>query len=133
MTESGNTDTYTTTLTGDLAGKASQLNLTIEGLLFADEADVTVTPGVVDVANSLVAVFSPMIQFGGVAKVNVQPRDAAGNTNPTGIAGVAISLSGGVGKLGPVTRNSSGTYTAVYTGTADGSNTILATMSRSKW
>ena len=62
--------------------------------------------------------------------VTLQAEDAAGNDLTTGGATVVFALGGGggQGRFGPVTDNGNGTYTATFTGTLAGSNTITATV-----
>lgn len=87
--------------------------------------------GSVDPANSLVLLSLSSIQFGGATTITLQARDAEGNDEITGdLSSVVFALenkSGAKGTFSKVTNNKNGTYSATFTGTLDGENTIIAT------
>ena len=90
----------------------------------------TAVPGPVDPANSLITLSLSPIQFDGVITITLQARDAEGNNEITGdLSSVVFALenkSGAKGTFSKVTNNKNGTYTATFTGTLDGENTIIA-------
>ncbi len=130
-TDNGN-GTYTATFTGVLAGVATTIHATIDGAPVATTLPaVTVTPGVISAATSLVSVSSPTVSAAGTATLTLQARDAAGNALTTGGATVAFTISGGTsaGTIGSTTDNGNGTYTATFTAVTAGTpSTIGATI-----
>ncbi len=120
---------YTATFTGKLVGTNS-IVATINGSTVANTAPLTVTPGPLSIANSPVTTGLASIQVGGSTVVTLQARDAYGNNLSVAGLKVVFTLHGStsVGKLATVTDNKNGTYTAVYSGLADGSNSITATI-----
>jgi YD repeat-containing protein len=135
LTDQGN-GTYTATFTGVLAG-ASTVTAIIDGQSVSTSAPaIAVTPGPVDPANSLVQLAHPKLQLGGVTAITVQARDQAGNSVPSG--GLAISFAlgsstGAKGTIKAVTDNHEGTYSASFTGTSDGANTLVPTINGSSY
>jgi len=130
-TDNGN-GTYTATFTGVLAGAATTLHATIDGAPVATTLPtVTVTPGVISAATSLVSVSAPSIGAGGTATLTLQARDAAGNALTTGGATVAFTVSGGGGTSAgtiapsPATDNGNGTYTATFTAVTAGTPALI--------
>ncbi|HEV3440258.1 MAG TPA: Ig-like domain-containing protein, partial [Gemmata sp.] len=92
---------------------------------------ITVTPGAVSLAKSVVTLSAGSVKSGSTIAVTLQTKDAAGNKETTGGLTVAFalgSLTGGQGTLTSFTDNGNGTYTAIFTGTLVGSNTIKATI-----
>ena len=129
VTDNGN-GTYTASFTGTLAG-ANSITATVNGkAISTSPAAITVTPGSYSLSTSVVKISLPSVQLGGVATVTLQAKDAAGNNLTTGGLAVMLSLAGSpaAGKLSGVTDNHNGTYTATFTGTADGSNSIVASI-----
>jgi hypothetical protein len=90
-----------------------------------------VTPGAVSLAKSVVTLSAGSVKSGSTITVTLQTKDAAGNKETTGGLAVAFALSstkGGQGTFSSVTDNGNGTYTATFTGTIAGNNTIRATI-----
>jgi hypothetical protein len=121
--------TYTATFTGDITG-AYPVEATINGQPIASPAPtITVIPGPYSLSQSVVELSAPAIQFGGTDLVTLQVKDAEGNDETTGGLSVNFSLgsdSGANGSFSDFTNNHNGTYTAVFTGSLDGNNTIRA-------
>ena len=131
VAENGTSGTYTAPFTAVKAGTGSNLSLTIGNVPIDEEPSVEVTPGSVDSATSLVELSAPSVASGSSDTVTLQAVDAAGNDLTSGGATVVFALGtsgGGQGTFGPVTDNHNGTYTATFTGTLVGSNTITATI-----
>ena len=113
--------TYSATFTGVVAGAATSIGATINAAPVATpKPTVTVTPGPISTATSLVSVSSDTIGSGGTVTLTLQGRDAAGNALTTGGATVVFTISGGggvsSGSVGATTDHANGTYTAVFTG-----------------
>ena len=121
--------TYTSTVTGTVAG-SNTVTVTINGHAVTTTAPaITVTPGSVDSATSVVELSASGVISGSSATVTLQAVDAAGNDLTSGGATVAFALGstgGGQGTFGPVTDNHNGIYTTTFTGTLAGDNTITA-------
>ena len=128
VTDNGN-GTYTATFTGTIAG-SNTITATVGGsLVTSAKPSIKVTPGPVDLANSLVTLSVQSIELGGTTKVTLQAKDAAGNNETSGGLTVLFLLEntdGGLGTFSLVTDNHNGTYTATFKGTVAGSNAIAA-------
>jgi len=84
-------------------------------------------------ANSLLIMPVGTIQLGGTTTIVLQARDPFGNNLTTGGLTVAFALvnkTGAKGTFGRSKDNKNGTYTATFTGTLDGNNTIVATVDK---
>ncbi len=81
-------------------------------------------------ANSFVTVSPGSVQAGNTSTITLQGVDVYGNDLTVGGLSVAFALGsgGGQGTLSAVTDRGNGTYTATFTGTMAGSNTITATI-----
>jgi hypothetical protein len=123
--------TYSATFLGTAAGTGT-VTATIGGVAVTTTPPaVTVTPAAISPATSVVSTLLPGLQLGGQTTIVLQAEDAYGNKETTGGAAVAFQLGGtggGRGTIGAVTDNHNGTYTATFTGTVDGTNTIDATI-----
>ena len=129
VTDNGN-GTYTATITGTKAG-SNTITATIGGQKITSTAPtVTVVPGAVSLSQSTITVSASQVTSGGTATVTLVARDANGNQEPSGGLKVALGLGTGSasGTLGTVTDHKNGTYTATFTATTAGSNTITATI-----
>lgn len=128
VTDRGN-GIYTATFTGTLAG-TNAIAATIDGQAVTSSSPaVTVTPGAVSLAKSLVLVSSSSVSVGGTITVTLQAEDAYGNKETTGGLSVVFMLGGkkgGQGRFSSVTDNGDGTYTATFSATSTGSNTVIA-------
>jgi hypothetical protein len=131
VTDNGD-GTYTAVLTGTLAGSASTVHATIGGSAVTSMLPtVTVTPGSVSLAQSVVSVSAATISSGGTSTLTLTAKDAAGNQLVAGGLTVAFTFSGGgsAGTIGSVTDNNNGTYTATLTGTTSGTaSTVHSTI-----
>jgi adhesin/invasin len=123
--------TYTATFTGTLAGTNTVI-ATINGQAVTSTAPaIAVTPGAAGLAKSVVTLSSGTVMAGGTLTVTLRAVDLDGNPESSGGLAVAFKLGstkGGQGTFGKVTDNKNGTYTATFTGTIAGSNTIAATI-----
>jgi len=122
---------YSAAFTGTLAGN-NTITATINGQqITATAPAITVTPGPVNLANSVVMLGAPSIQLGGTTTITLQAKDAEGNDETSGGLNVKLALgstASATGTLSSVTDNNNGTYTATFTGKTAGSNTIVATI-----
>jgi RHS repeat-associated protein len=127
--------TYSAIFKGELAG-ANSIIATITGVKVADASPtITVTPGPVSLARSVVTLSRTIVATGGDVTVTLQAEDAYGNKLTVGGLTIAFALSslhGGLGNFSSVTDNNNGTYMATFTGMAPGANTIEAEISGQK-
>jgi RHS repeat-associated protein len=127
--------TYTATFTGRVAG-SNNIVVTINGVRVTSAAPaVTVTPGAVSLAKSAVTLSAASVKPGGSITVTLHAKDAYGNSETVGGLIVAFALAsnkGGQGTFSAVTDNGNGTYTATFTATVTGINTIEAEVSGKK-
>jgi hypothetical protein len=84
--------------------------------------------GPASLSQSTITASPAEIALGGKTTVTLTARDANGNQEPGGGLTVAFTASGSAGTLSSVTDNHNGTYTATFTGTSPGSDTITATI-----
>ena len=123
--------TYTATFTGTTIG-SNTITATIGGKAVTPAApSIAVTIGPVSLAKSLVSLSSASVASASAVTVTLQAEDAVGNKLATGGLTVAFALgsaSGGQGTFSAVTDNGNGTYTATFTGTIAGANTVKATI-----
>jgi hypothetical protein len=135
VTDNGD-GTYTATFTASQAG-TNTITATINGTAVTSTAPtITVTAaaagGTPSVSQSTVAVSPTSVAVGGTpSQVTLTARDASGTALTTGGATVLFGLgsaTGGLGTFGTVTDNGNGTYTAAFTGSTAGTNTITATI-----
>lgn len=84
----------------------------------------------VSLSQSTVSVVPGSIQAGTSSTVTLQSKDSSGNNLTIGGLIVSFALGGGSGSgtFSAVADNGNGTYTATFTGTTAGSNTITATV-----
>jgi hypothetical protein len=129
VTDNGN-GTYTVTFTGTIASTNS-IKATIDGVTATASAAVKVVPGAISLAKSTITVSSATVKSSGLIVVALQARDADGNKITTGGQHVVFSVgsqSGGQGTVGAAVDHKNGTYTATFTATQVGTNTITATV-----
>jgi adhesin/invasin len=129
VTDNGD-GTYTATFIGTTAG-ANTITATIDGQTVTSSLpSITVTPGPVDPSQTTVAVAPASIQVNGTTTVTLTAEDASGNQETSGGSTVVFSLGSGAaqGNFSSVTDNGNGTYTATFTGTTAGANTVTATI-----
>ncbi|MBS0264087.1 MAG: hypothetical protein JSS02_19280, partial [Planctomycetes bacterium] len=122
--------TYTTTFKGVVAG-TNLVTAKISG------QPVTTTPAAITVAafpslsKSVLTLSSPTDLAGSDITVTLTTKDNSGNNLLAAGLKVAFALgsaNGGKGTFGQVTDNHDGTYTATFTGSTTGANTITATV-----
>lgn len=127
--------TYTATFMGTIAG-SNAITAAIEGhKITSTPQSITVTPGPVGLAKSLVSLSAASVSSGSDITVTLQAKDVYGNKETTGgltVAFMLASLKGGQGTFSSVTDNGNGTYTATFTGTIAGINAIEATIGSEK-
>jgi hypothetical protein len=125
-----NNGTYTVTFTPTVTGNNTITAIVNGHALTTTLPTFTVAPGPFSLANSVVTVSPSSVQAGATSTVKLQAKDAYGNNETTGGLTVGFSLGSGVGKgtFGAVTDNHDGTYTATFTGTTAGVNTVTATI-----
>ncbi len=117
--------------TGILAGSNSITTTINTQAVTSTEPTITVTPGAFSqLAQSNLSVTPGSIASSGTSTVTLTVEDAAGNLETGSNYSVVFGLGGGGagGTFGSVTNNNNGIYTAVFTGTLDGSNTLTATI-----
>ena len=122
--------TYSATFTGTTAGSIT-ITANIGGaMVTSTPPTITVTPGPISLAQSLVSLDPSSIPVGGSTTVTLQGRDSNGNNEISGGATVTFSIGTGQanGSFGPVTDNLNGTYTSVFVASASGFATITATI-----
>ncbi len=125
-----NDGTYTATFTASAVGN-NTVTATIGGQAVTSASPtVTVTQAVLSLAQSSVTVNPGSIVSGGTATVTLTARDTQGHQQASGGLVVSFQLGNGVagGSFGQVADNHDGTYTALFTGTIAGTNTIKATI-----
>jgi hypothetical protein len=120
-----NNGTYTATFTGVLVGTARSIAATVNGdNVTTAQPTITVTPGAISPAQSVVSVSSSYVEVAGAGTLTLTAKDAAGNSLTTGGSTIAFTTTAGAnpstGTIGSVTDNNNGTYTATFTGTAAG-------------
>ena len=129
VTDNGN-GTYTATFIGTVDGP-NTIEATIGGSLVASMAPISVAGAAVNLANSLLSVAAATVQSGSGIQVSLQAESAKGVKESSGGLIVAFGLgsgSGGQGTFGPVSYLGNGVYTATFTGTLAGKNTLTATV-----
>ena len=86
--------------------------------------------GAADLSHSIVSVATSSLQSGGTTTITLTAKDANGSQETKGGLAVVFSLGTGAGRgtFSSVTDHGNGTYTATFTGTTAGSNTIKATI-----
>jgi hypothetical protein len=129
VTDLGN-GIYTASFTATTAGSNTVI-ATIAGQPLSSAAPtLSVTPGPVSLAQSLVTVAAQSIQAGNSTTIELTAQDAYGNQEPSGGLVIAFGLGTGVGggTFGAVTDLGNGLYMANFTATTAGSNTVIATI-----
>lgn len=120
--------TYTALFTGVVAGTATEIQASINGVAVTTTMPtLTVTPGAITPSQSIVVATTASIASGSTATIRLYSRDAAGNVIPSGGRQVAFTASGGTstGLFSPVTDNQDGTYSASFTGLVAGTVTSI--------
>jgi alpha-tubulin suppressor-like RCC1 family protein len=123
VTDVGN-GTYTASFTGNFSGTATAIGATINSVAVSTTLPtITVVPGLASTNTSIITVNQPSIILGSTSTITLVAKDAQGNQLTTGGATVSFNTSGGgtsSGTRGTVTDNGNGTYTAIFTGTGQG-------------
>lgn len=120
--------TYTATFTGTLSGSATSIVATIGGTSVTSSAPtITVSPGALSLAQSLVTVSSGAVTSGAIVTLTLTTKDSNGNTLTGGGQTVVFGHTGGTsgGTISSTTDNGNGTYTATFTTTNSGSATSI--------
>ncbi|HMA42336.1 MAG TPA: invasin domain 3-containing protein [Gemmatimonadales bacterium] len=123
-----NNGTYTAIFTATVAGTATTIGATIGGApVTSTLPSVTVIPGAISTATSLVTVSAATVASGAAVTLTLQAKDAAGNNLTKGGAVVAFTASGGTstGVVSATTDHNDGTYTATFTGVLAGTATTI--------
>jgi hypothetical protein len=119
---------YSATFMGTIAG-TNRIQGSIDGLALTSKAPViTVTPGAVDLANSIVVAPVNTVGLNGTTTVTLVAKDSYGNRLNTGGLSVLLILlnpTGGAGTFTKVVDNHNGTYSATFTGVTPGDNEIF--------
>ncbi len=132
VTDNGN-GTYTATFIGAIAGN-NFIFATIGRVLVSSSApNFTVNPGPVSLAKSTIALGGPSVIAGNTVTVTLQARDAAGNivsANNLAVTFYVKTTTGGQGIFTFATpvKNANGAYSATFTGTFSGINTVGASI-----
>jgi uncharacterized repeat protein (TIGR01451 family) len=121
--------TYSVTFTATAAGSIT-LTATIDGQAVTTTAPTVSLVGPVSLGQSTVTLSTSTLTAGASATVTLTARDAQGTQEPHGGLVVVFGLGGGTGRgtFGAVQDNGDGTYTATFTATTAGPNTITATV-----
>jgi hypothetical protein len=121
--------TYTATFTASVAG-SNTITASINGQAVVGPASVSIVPGPASLSQSKVSAASGRVTAGKSTAVTLTARDANGNQETSGGLAVTFGLGNGSGQgtFGPVRDNGDGTYTATFTATVAGSNTITASI-----
>ena len=128
VTDNGD-GTYTATYTPTVAGTDS-VAVTVGGsALTTSPYSSAVSPGAASAAQSTATV--PNGTAGSATSLTVQAKDAQGNNLSSGGATVVISITGANSATPSVTDNGDGTYSASYTPTATGNDSVAITLNGS--
>ncbi|HWP37994.1 MAG TPA: invasin domain 3-containing protein, partial [Gemmatimonadales bacterium] len=125
VTDNGN-GTYGATLTAPTVTGTATITGTLDGTTITDNATVTFVAGPAVAARSTAAV--PSGVAGLVTNITIQARDAFGNPLTSGGATVTVVITGANVQSPAVTDNGNGTYTAVYTPVAAGTDNVAITL-----
>jgi adhesin/invasin len=120
--------TYTAIFKGTLDG-SNTITATANGKAVTANAPITVEGAAVSLAESTVTVATSTIMGGTTTAVMLQAKYPKDNDEPAGGLTVVFKLgstTGGQGTFSAVTDHGNGQYTAIFTGTLAGSNTIRA-------
>lgn len=123
--------TYTATFTGVIAGTATTIGATIDGVAVSSPLPViAVRPGAWSSTTSTASVSPRTILAGGASRIELIARDAAGNRLETGGRSVNFRVAGGSasGVLGTVTDHGNGSYTAPFTGVQVGTPLVVTAL-----
>ena len=127
-----NNGTYTAILTGSVAGSPATLGASIGASAVVSTTSLTVLPGTISPATSVVSVVNgaSTVASGSNVTLKLQAKDSAGNNLTAGSATVVFTLTGGTSTFSqsfPIaaTNNGNGTYTATLTGVLVGSATTI--------
>ncbi|MFN0097027.1 MAG: beta strand repeat-containing protein, partial [Gemmatimonadaceae bacterium] len=118
-----NNGTYSATFTATTVGTARTISATVGGVAITTALPtITVQPGSVSFAQSLVTVGTSSLAAGMQTTLTLTARDAGGNPLASGGLVVVFTKGSGTsdGTIGAVTDNNNGTYTATFTATTAG-------------
>lgn len=117
--------TYTTVLTGHVAGSPVRVTATSAGQTVGTSTLVTVMPGKFDAARSSVTCAASKITLGGSFVCTLTLKDQHGSPTSSGVAAdtnptLALQEGTSLGEFAAPQSTSPGTYTFVFTATKDG-------------
>jgi lysophospholipase L1-like esterase len=117
VTDNGN-GTYTATLTSAITVGTANITGTIGGATIGHPTSVSLTPGPVSAANTMISANPASITADGVSTstLTVQAKDA--NNNNLTLSSGTVTMNASAGSVGSVTDNGNGTYTAILTSAA---------------
>jgi hypothetical protein len=120
--------TYSATFSATSAGSITITATINSQAITSTSASITVTQSSVSLSNSTISIAIAVIQAGSTAMVTLIAKDGAGNQESSGGATVVFGLGtgNGSGSFSAVTDHGDGTYSAMFTATSAGSNTITA-------
>ncbi len=132
VTDNGN-GTYTATFTATKAG-SNTVTATIGGTAVTSTLPAVTVVAAASVSKSAVTVSATHVASGNSVTVTLVTRNAKGSQESGGGLAVAFGLGTGSagGTFSAVTYNGNGTYTATFTATKAGRNTITATIGGKK-
>jgi YVTN family beta-propeller protein len=125
--DSGN-GVYTATFTGLIAGTQTTIGATIgASAVTTTMPTVTVKPGAIAAATSVVTASTDTLASGAIATVHLRAKDAAGNLLTSGGDTVVFTASGGssTGAISATADSGTGGYTAAFTGQGAGTATTI--------
>ncbi len=127
MTDNHN-GTYTTIFTATTTGTNTVIASLGGKVVTSAPPAVTVTPGAVSLSQSSINLATTSLPSGNTAIVTLTVRDANGNQETSGGLSVAFALGSDAagGTFSAVTDNHNGTYSAIFTATVAGTNTVSA-------
>ena len=116
--------TYTTTFTGVVSGTSTQIGATVSGSALTNGSipAITVTPGAISLAQSLITTSTGTVTSGATAILTLHAKDAAANAITIGGQTVLFSVTGGgsAGTISGISDLGNGNYTATFTATTAG-------------
>ena len=122
---------YTTNLTGVIAGGTSHLSARIGGVAISSTApSFTVSPGVISVSQSTLTASDSTVLSGSAVSLTLVSKDAAGNFIFSGGRTVVFGTSGGTstGTVSTTSDGGNGTYSASFTGLRAGTATTVTAL-----
>jgi adhesin/invasin len=119
---------HTATFTGHSAGSATQIDVTVDGKpVTSKPVTVSVVPGDISTRTSQITASQTTAAVGATVLLTLVSHDAAGNRVLVGGRAVTFIVAGNQthGVTGATKDGRDGTYTASYTSSSAGSDTIV--------